>query len=107
MKVSKPCESERHETPKCVRGCIFKPSSGQGGAVLKERLEMQPLTHLRVSWRSLSHGLLTFMEARIVDRVALFEQKCGNCVGVVHATCAKCVRVDLFRSLCRESGSLV
>ena len=68
--------------------------------MLKERLKMQPLTHSGVSCRSLSNGFLIFMEPLIVERVALFRRKCGNRVGVAYATCAKCVRVDLFRSLC-------
>ena len=34
-KVSKPVESERHETPKCVRVVVFEGSSGPDGVVGK------------------------------------------------------------------------
>ena len=56
--------------------------------------------HLGISWRSPSHGLLTFLKARIVKRIALFQRKCGNQVGVGHPTRANSVRVDLFKLLC-------
>ena len=78
-----------------------EPEEAEGStmAVQDEEFKMQTFTHLGISWRSLSRGLLTFLEARIVERVALFRRKCGNRVGVAHATCAKSVRVDRFRWL--------
>ena len=65
------------------------------------------LTHLGFSCRSLSHGLLTFLESRIPVRVKLFFQKRSNGKGVAHSTCLKSVRVDHFRCSRAENEAFV
>ena len=72
-----------------------------------EHSKVTTLTHLGLSCRSLSHGLLTFLESRIPVRVKLFFQKRSNGKGVAHSTCLKSARVDHFRCSKAENEAFV